>query len=284
VLRVQLDLAPSQIDEIEAETLFDERPRSGPALAVMAARRHFVFSYSTLQFFVDRNLRDVRCVAAPGCDPQLIRQLFLGLIAAFVVNRRGAISLHAAAVQVGNEAVALVAPAGAGKSSLAASFVGAGHQLVSDDFVAVRWDGNRLWALPGPPHLRLWPDAARRKLWGGAGTISRDSIRPNKRQVALPADRHVDRPLVLGSAYFLERVHAGPARLASISQRQALISLAGSIHANFLSNGRLLWRQFELLAEAIPTLIAHRLLVPADFAQLSEARSLIGDEAQRVSA
>jgi hypothetical protein len=284
VLRVRRGSRIHEIQDGGGEVLFDNHPSTGGGLTVVASETGVLFRYAGVAFLVDPQLREVSCRAASDCGDELIRQLFLGLVAAFVVNARGGISLHAAAVRVGSQAIAFVAEAGGGKSSLASSFVGAGDPLVSDDLLALEWDGGRLWAFPGPPQLRLWPDSAGRLLWGGAGVVSQDPVRPGKRHVALPSDaRHyADRPLVLRSVYVVERAPAARLRIQAMSQGETLIFLVGSIHANFLSSGDQLRAQFDLLTQAVRTLTARRLLLPAGLDGLPAARSLIAQEMRPV--
>ena len=56
--------------------------------------------------------------------------------------------LHGSAVVRGEEAVLMIGPAGAGKSTLAAALEGHGYRFLSDDACAIAEDGS---VLPGPP-------------------------------------------------------------------------------------------------------------------------------------
>jgi hypothetical protein len=83
----------------------------------------------------------------------------LGSVLGCAVSMRGLLNLHGSVVAIGDQAVALLGGPAAGKSTLAAAFVAAGHRLLSDDHVVLSHDGGRFCALPGPPRLRLWPES-----------------------------------------------------------------------------------------------------------------------------
>ena len=77
-----------------------------------------------------------------------------------LLHQRGRIVLHASAVRVRDSAVLFCGPSGAGKSTLAAALVGAGYDLVTDDFcgISVHADGAP-WVEPDGRQLKLWQNA-----------------------------------------------------------------------------------------------------------------------------
>jgi hypothetical protein len=90
-------------------------------------------------------------------DSAAIEERAWTIPSALCLLHRGDLTLHAAALDVGGRAVLLVAPGGAGKSTLAAAFVQAGHRLLSEDVSCVR-PGGPPSVIPGPAMLRLRPD------------------------------------------------------------------------------------------------------------------------------
>jgi len=109
-------------------------------------------------------IRDGReIVVAPHerADDAAIALFASGPALAVALQQRGALVLHATAVEVRGRAVALLGEKGAGKSTLAAALVARGHALVSDDVVVVA-DGVQPPTVPaGARALKLAPDAAR---------------------------------------------------------------------------------------------------------------------------
>ncbi len=83
----------------------------------------------------------------------------LGPIFGFLLRLRGVVSLHASGVLIGDEAVALVGRAGAGKSTTAAAFAQCGYPVITDDVFALKDCRGRFFVEPGYATLRLWPDS-----------------------------------------------------------------------------------------------------------------------------
>lgn len=113
-----------------------------------------------LRFLVDDGAM-VTIDHAPEVDTPEIETFLCSVVAGIVLHRRGALALHAACVAIGGTAVAIAAPSGGGKSTLAAALSAAGHGLLTDDICRVTFPPAGALAMPGPPRLRLWPDAAR---------------------------------------------------------------------------------------------------------------------------
>ena len=81
-----------------------------------------------------------------------------GPAATALLQLRGVATLHAAAIEIGNEAVVLLGVSGAGKSALAAELVARGHALLADNLVGLIASGDRVAVLPAYPRLQLWDD------------------------------------------------------------------------------------------------------------------------------
>ena len=81
-----------------------------------------------------------------------------GPAATALLQLRGVATLHAAAIEIGNEAVVLLGVSGAGKSALAAELVARGHALLADNLVGLIASGDRVAVLSAYPRLQLWDD------------------------------------------------------------------------------------------------------------------------------
>jgi hypothetical protein len=122
----------------------------------------------------------------------------------FAALLRGLEVLHAGAVAVGNEAVAVAAPSTGGKSTLLAALVQRGAPLVADDVVAVQTRPGGLIAYPGPALLSLRDGAA--ELLGGPGAL--EALGPRAEDVPGGSWRAVPRhaeALPLRALVILER-------------------------------------------------------------------------------
>lgn len=88
-----------------------------------------------------------------------IRVFLLGTVFAIVCFRRGLVPLHASCVRIGSKAVAFSGNSGAGKSTMAATFLKRGFTILADDVTVVdpgASGGALLW--PAFPRLKLWRD------------------------------------------------------------------------------------------------------------------------------
>ncbi len=122
-----------------------------------------------------------------------LRLFLLGSAWGALSYQRGWFPLHASVVQVAERAVAFCAPAGHGKSSLAAWLIKQGYQLVSDDLCRLdvaRNEPPQLW--PSPPRLKLWRDALAALDWQ-AQPLIRDQFRVDKFHLLDPS--HGSRPV-----------------------------------------------------------------------------------------
>jgi hypothetical protein len=145
---------------------------------------------------LDREARTLTVHGAVGGEPGMLPVFLEGSLLAHVLAAQGLLVLHASAVELGGEALAIVGPSGWGKSTLAALFCGAGAQLVADDALRVDVSGSRATCFPGSRRLRLRAASASlgHAIDGAAVTETVDG-RTAVRPAAL-----VDRPLALRAA------------------------------------------------------------------------------------
>ena len=161
----------------------------------------------------------------------------VGPVLAFVLRLRGALALHASAVRVGDRALALVGPHGAGKSTTAAALGRRGCGVISDDVLRLTRDGEEWIAHPFGGMLRLWPDAEA-LVFGCAGRLPRITASWDKR--ALPLGEHgvspVEVPLPLGAIAFLEPPDPPDQspRVVPLQPAEALVRLAANSSAAHL--------------------------------------------------
>jgi hypothetical protein len=110
-------------------------------------------------FIVDQHGREVQCThICSATAPALLRHLLLDRVLPLVLNLRGEHVLHATAVLTPAGICAFIGPAGAGKSTLAASMNIAGCESFCDDCLVLHVDGEVI-ATPGYPGIRLWNDS-----------------------------------------------------------------------------------------------------------------------------
>ena len=94
-----------------------------------------------------------------GGGEEDIGAFLIGPALAALLQMRGIVTLHAAAVEMNDSAVLLLGASAAGKSALAAALVQRGHALLADDVTGLAPAADGALALPAFPKLRLWRDA-----------------------------------------------------------------------------------------------------------------------------
>ncbi|MBZ9870199.1 serine kinase [Mesorhizobium sp. BR1-1-9] len=98
---------------------------------------------------------------APGIDDALIAFPLLGPVMALILHQRGLLVLHASAVAIAGKSAIFMGDKGAGKSTTASAMIRAGHELLTDDVVALDLSHpDEPMIVPGFPQIKLAADAA----------------------------------------------------------------------------------------------------------------------------
>jgi hypothetical protein len=80
---------------------------------------------------------NVRVWPADGVGPDVVRDFFERRLQPLLLQARGYQTLHASAVRIGSEVVALTGRSGSGKSTLAFALGQAGHRQIADDALVI---------------------------------------------------------------------------------------------------------------------------------------------------
>ena len=118
-----------------------------------------------------------------------------------LLQQRGVVTLHAAAVAAKAGAVLLLGRSGVGKSSLAVALVERGHPLLADDVTGVVLGaGGRAMALPGFARQRLWVHTLNEMRWRER---AQSRVRQGMEKYWMPAQRACTEPLPVRAALVL---------------------------------------------------------------------------------
>lgn len=112
------------------------------------------------EFKIDADGSRVACRCLNGGDQTVLQNFLFGPALSFALVQQGLEPLHAAAVRVDEGAIGFLGDCSFGKSTLLASFLQAGHRLVTDDLLMLVASGDHLTALPGSGRIKLHPDSA----------------------------------------------------------------------------------------------------------------------------
>ncbi len=160
-------------------------------------------------------------LSARFSDPVWRESIMWGTPAAACAVRLGLMSMHAASVDIGGQALLLAAPGTFGKTTLAGAFHQAGYRLLSDDMVTYRLLP-RPEIFPGPALLRLRRDVHDQLRFDGIARSHRFG-----RKVALIIDesRRGDAAPVPLSGVVLLRKSDSPLRFERAAPADALRDL-----------------------------------------------------------
>ncbi len=147
-VRIQLGGVPDALDA----------PRDR-RVAWSAGRDEWLFNLGGIGSFYVTGGTDIRIEPAPEADLADVRAFLFSSTWGALLHQRGALVLHASAVQTPGGAVIVSGRAGAGKSTLLAALLQRGYPLLADDKVAVIDHDGHPTLLPGYPTVRLWDDA-----------------------------------------------------------------------------------------------------------------------------
>jgi hypothetical protein len=208
----------------------------------------------------------------------------LGQALSFALVKQCFEPLHATAVVVDGRAVAFLGDNAFGKSSLAACFLEAGHQLLTDDLLVVRPGPDGVVAYPGPPRIKLFRAVARRFL-GDAGHHGGMNAETDKLIVPIEGERRCSRPVRLKAIYTLaaprDACRRSDVSIEPLSAREVFVELIkGTFNRRLVSRQRLA-RQFSFVGALSERVPMRKLMHPRALDRLPEVRSMLVADLQR---
>ncbi len=282
-IRLKEDGFPSPSSDSGCEAFYvspfkDSNGEADFRAAVRTGGTHFEFSYCDgTRFVIARDGGEVVADWPDRLTLEDIAPYVVGPILGFILRLRGIIPLHASAVTIGDHAIALMGPAGAGKSTTAGAFARCGHRVISDDVVALRPEGSGFVVPPGYPRVNLWAESVD-ALFGSHGTLPR--ISPDWDKHFLPLDRETQfeaRSLPLGAIYVFQKREAGLAApvVESVTGAEGFVALLSNTYMNYWPDPEMRRREFEILGRVAAQVPVRRVRTAADPAMLFDLRETI---------
>ena len=215
-------------------------PHTGPSGPVVKVDRsdagyRFVYSDGTT-VWLDSKARTAWCTWPDHVTLEDVATYLTGPIVGFALRLRGALALHASAVETACGALVLVGPHGAGKSTSAAALGRRGCRVIADDVVHVRPSGLLWLAEPFIGNIRLWASGAALALGAGADL---PPLTPtwDKRMLVMGTNgiAAAGHPVRVGAVVFLEsREAARSPQLEPLQAADAFVRLATHSTASHL--------------------------------------------------
>ena len=213
--------------------------------------RHF-------EFVVSPDGRRIAGRSLSTTSAEAFHAYLLGHVLSYALLKRGTDPLHGTVVVVGGAGIAFLGDCGYGKSSIAASFVAAGHRLLTDDLLVLKSSGDGFAAFPGPPRIKLSPKMARAFFEAQSCGVPMNKFTP-KLVVPMRADQIQQTPVPLTAIYLLtppaKRARTARVTIRRVSLRRGFVELLrNTFNAQVRETDRLerQFRQASRVVAAVP--------------------------------
>ena len=292
-LRISFGSLPAWLQELnaaqsEACYVADYKSECGePALRVfrLLDGEYYRFDYADeTRFLIDRAGSEIWAEWSAPLTLEDTATYLLGPVLGFVMLLRGIVCLHASAIAIEDKAIALLGPAGSGKSTTAAAFAERGCKVLAEDVVTLDDRGDRFLVRPGYPCIRLWPPAVE-ALYGSETHLP--PLTPNWDKCYLDlSERFHSTPLPLAAIYQLgERHHDARAPfITALDRSEGLMALVANTYATKLMDRQMRAREFDLLTRVVGNIPLRRITPHADPARITDlCDRILNDFSRRFS-
>ncbi|MFQ5656814.1 MAG: hypothetical protein ACE5G5_04680 [Candidatus Methylomirabilales bacterium] len=232
------------------------------------------------EFLVSPGGRRIACRELDGASAESFQTYLLGQVLSYALLKQGIEPLHSTSVVIDGEAVAFLGDCGYGKSSLGAAFLQAGYRLLTDDLLVLKESGDRFWAYPGPPRIKLFPEIAK-SLLGGRIASNRMNNQTSKLVIPLGQDETVlpQGPFPLKAIYVLTPPRASSRShkitIRSLSPQRAFVGLIKNTFNTVIDEPGRLKRQFVLATRLSASVPVKSLSFPRTLARLPAVQQAV---------
>ncbi|MBA3974972.1 MAG: hypothetical protein C0504_12245 [Candidatus Solibacter sp.] len=227
------------------------------------------------EFTVSHEGRVLAESALHGTTRATVEHLYLNQVLPLAWSRQGKLVFHGSAVEIGAGAAAFLGESGRGKSTIAAAFTAAGRRFLTDDGLRVELAGNKLFAYPSHPSIRLWEDSQEALLGGDIRFAPPVDYTSKARILAGESLRFCDEPRPLQRVYFLRDDGVEDAVTTPMSPGEALMELTKHSFLLDIEERELIANHFDRLARMVAQPVFRRLDYPRRYDELGMVRAAI---------
>jgi hypothetical protein len=238
------------------------------------------------KFLLDRQGTQVWAIWPDTLTVEDTATYLLGPILGFLLCLRGVVCLHANAVEINGKAVAMIGPAGAGKSTTAAAFARAGYKVLTDDVLALDERADGFLARPAYPRVRLWPESVK-ALYGAEDALPLLTPNWDKRYLDLLENgaQFQTQPQPLAAIYLLDERSPDPRApyVEPAPSQESLMALVANTYANYLLDAQMRAAEFKVLGCLIERVPVRRVIPHANLSFLPELCRVIVEDFQSLA-
>lgn len=254
------------------ELLCHVQYENGGAAHARTPHGYIMRYFRTAEFELSRDLTRITSHSDPEAPADLVPELLVASIPAFVRLLSGHAVLHASAVAKNGKALGILAQSGGGKSTIAAALCIQGFSMVTDDVLTLDWRDETPWVRAGPAELRLRP-----------GSIALDAFSDCSRRrqtvdgrTAVSPEVPLQGPVSLAALLLpvLDRA-SNTVMLSRLGINEALTAILAHLRVVGWKDGEVLQRIFPeqaLLARRVPV---YRLTLPWGAQGLPEVGAIL---------
>ncbi len=209
---------------------------------------------------------------------EMFRTYLLGQVISLALLKQGIEPLHSTVVVIDGQAIAILGDTGYGKSTLAAALLQSGASLLTDDLLVVRQNGAGWLAYPGPPRMKLFPEAAHTFLGEQVAGIP---MNPLTSKLVIPLATHQITHLAtkLAAIYVLRSPTAkrlgDKVTIRKRQQHKACLDLIAGTYNTLVRTPDRLTQQFNLATHLALSIPIKSLSYPRGLARLPEVVAMI---------
>ena len=238
-----------------------------------SAQDVYLTIYSVANFHIE-NGNKISIAMAPDTDLDTVMLFLFGSAFGIILYQRNYLILHGCTIEHKGACHSFVGPSGIGKSTLAASFMLQGFNVISDDVCAIQLIDNKPYVFPGFPDIKLWQHALEQY---NLPYKHLSPTRPNEKKYYFPLSKWKTDPTPLHSVTQLNRGLDFNITLAKSFEKYQLI-VNNLYRPEFASWMKLSELHFKAITMMLPSLQINNLMRPEHGFQLEALTNLVKQE------
>jgi len=261
----------------ETSHFHEWQSRGSPPWALFYRREntYLIRFIGLADFVISGSAETVDMYPLQGVAEDTLEHLYLNLVEPLALSHRGAIVLHAGAVEIDGTAVLFSGPSGSGKSTMVASFAAAGFRFFDDDGVRLSDGDSGYQVHPRNSTLRLWEDSVDALLSQSSWADCVVSSSGKADLVVEDESAFCDEICPLRQIYFLDEGTVEGISIRQLSGAEAMIKLASHSFMLDVSDKKSLARKFESISKMAVLPIFFGLAYPRRYESLPEVREAV---------
>lgn len=195
-----------------------------------------MFEVDNIAKFTIESGKKITITPLDDYNEQIAKIYILGSCFGALLYQRRIFPLHGSAIEIDGKAYLFIGEQGAGKSTIAATFLNEGYKLISDDVIPITIGKDNVpMVTPAYPQQKLWEDALNKI---GRGHMNFRSIYGRERKYCVPVvDSYCTTPLPIGGIFELQKIRSNELEIQPIKGLHSLNVLTIHTYRNHILYG-----------------------------------------------